>query len=59
VSDAYAWLTLLCGFIACMVVPAALAEFYSRSEYRAYLKHLRTKEAWRDRVVGMDLEEPE
>lgn len=54
-SDAYAWLTLLCGFIACMVIPAALAEFYSRSEYRAYLKHLRAKQAWRDRVVGLDL----
>ena len=49
-SDAYAWLALLCGFIACMVIPAAVAEFYGRSEYRA-----RTKQAWRERVVGLDL----
>ena len=54
-SDAYAWLALLCGFIACMVIPAAVAEFYGRSEYRAYQKHLRTKQAWRERVVGLDL----
>ena len=56
-SDLYAWLSLLCAFIACMVIPAAVAEFYSRSEYRAYLKHLRAKEAWRSRVVGLDLKE--
>ena len=58
-SDLYPWLALLCGFIACMVIPAALAEWYSRSEFRAYQKHLRAKEAWRARVVGLDLQEPE
>lgn len=58
-SDLAAWLSLLLAFIACMVVPAALAEWYGRSEYRAYQKHLRAKEAWRERVVGLDLQEPE
>jgi hypothetical protein len=59
VSDAFAWLALLCVFLACMLVPACIFEYVSRSDYRAYLKHLKARDAWRSRVVGLDLKEGE
>ena len=50
-TPAFWWLALLVGFLACLIVPAALWERYLRSDYREYLRYQRALEAQREEYV--------
>lgn len=51
VSPAFYWLALLVGVIGAILIPALIWERWLRSDYRSYVRHQRTLEAWRDVVV--------
>ena len=50
-TEALVWLFMFCVFMALLIVPAAFYEYWMRSDYRAYLKLVRARNAWRERVV--------
>lgn len=58
-TPAFFWLALLVGFLACLIIPAALWERYLRSDYREYLRYQRALEAQREEYVPPVREWPE
>ena len=50
-SAAFYWLAVLVVFLLALIIPALVYESWLRSDYRAYLRHQRSQEAWRDLLV--------
>lgn len=48
---AVSWLALGVGFLACLIVPAALWERWIRSDYREYVRYQKALEAQREEYV--------
>ena len=53
------WLAFGVGFLACLIVPAALFERWARSDYREYLRYQKALEAQRDEYVPPVRERPQ
>lgn len=52
VHPMFYWLMLLVAFLAVLIVPTALHEYWARSEYRQYLEKRQARERQREAYVA-------